>query len=542
MTNRFDSPPPFDGPRPTVRSSAAGRLDSHDDIFFAAVETTRMPMTVTDPYQPDNPIVFANNAFIQMTGYSREEIVGNNCRFLQGPDTDRATIAEVRAAIESRSEIATEVLNYRKDGSTFWNALFISPVYDPNGKLVYFFGSQLDVSRRRDAEEGLRQAQKMEALGQLTGGIAHDFNNLLQIVTGYVEVIAGQLEKPELDRPRAIRAVDNVRSASARAVTLTQQLLAFARKQRLEGRLVNLNGLVAGMSEIAGRTLGDQISVETDLAPDLSTCRIDPTQAEVALLNILINARDAMSSSSGGTVRIRTRNRQISPEDAAHYDSVMPGAYVSVCVEDTGSGMPREVLARVLDPFFTTKEEGKGTGLGLSMVYGFAKQSGGTVHIVSRLGEGTTVELLFPAAIGEEQKSLQRVRSIERQGTERLLVVDDRAEVAELARDMLEEQGYTVTVETTPLAALKRLQAGEPFDLLFSDLVMPGGMNGVVLAREARRIKPRIRVLLTTGYAEASLERTDAGGSEFEIINKPYSRQDLTRKVRIVLDGPTGVG
>ncbi|RIX97947.1 PAS domain-containing protein [Aureimonas flava] len=542
MTNRFDSPPPFDGPRPTVRSSAAGRLDSHDDIFFAAVETTRMPMTVTDPHQPDNPIVFANNAFIQMTGYSREEIVGNNCRFLQGPDTDRATIAEVRAAIESRSEIATEVLNYRKDGSTFWNALFISPVYDPDGRLVYLFGSQLDVSRRRDAEEGLRQAQKMEALGQLTGGIAHDFNNLLQIVTGYVEVIASQLEKPEIDRVRAVRAVDNVRSASARAVTLTQQLLAFARKQRLEGRLVNLNGLVAGMSEIAVRTLGDQITVETDLAPDLVTCRIDPTQAEVALLNILINARDAMSAAAGGTVRIRTRNRTISVQDAPHYDGLMPGAYVCVCVEDSGSGMPREVLQRVLDPFFTTKEEGKGTGLGLSMVYGFAKQSGGTVHISSRENEGTTVELLFPAATGEEQKSLQRVRSVERPGHERILVVDDRAEVAELARDMLEEQGYKVTVETAPLAALERLRAGEAFDLLFSDLVMPGGMNGVVLAREARRLKPRIRVLLTTGYAEASLERSEAGGTEFELINKPYSRQDLTRRVRIVLDGPTGVG
>ncbi|WP_416357105.1 histidine kinase famiy protein [Aureimonas phyllosphaerae] len=542
MTNRFDSPPPFDGPRPTVRSSAAGRLDGHDDIFFAAVETTRMPMTVTDPYQPDNPIVFANNAFIQMTGYSREEIVGNNCRFLQGPDTDRATIAEVRAAIESRSEMATEILNYRKDGSTFWNALFISPVYDPDGKLVYFFGSQLDVSRRRDAEEGLRQAQKMEALGQLTGGIAHDFNNLLQIVTGYVEVIAAQLDRPEIDRARTVRAVENVRSASARAVTLTQQLLAFARKQRLEGRLVNLNGLVKGMSDIAARTLGDQITVETDLASDLVTCRIDPTQAEVALLNILINARDAMSASAGGTVRIRTRNRQVSIEDAVHLDGVVPGAFVSVCVEDTGSGMPREVLARVLDPFFTTKEEGKGTGLGLSMVYGFAKQSGGTVHITSREGEGTTVELLFPAAVGDETVSPQRVRITERQGHERILVVDDRAEVAELARDMLEDQGYTVTVETTPLAALRRLEAGEPFDMLFSDLVMPGGMNGVVLAREARRLRPRIRILLTTGYAQASLERSDAGGTEFDIINKPYSRHDLTRKVRVVLDGPTGVG
>ncbi|WP_182083876.1 histidine kinase famiy protein [Aureimonas sp. ME7] len=543
MTNRFDSPPPFDGPKPTVRVRAAGRLDSHDDIFFAAVETTRMPMTVTDPHRPDNPIVFANNAFVQMTGYRREEIVGNNCRFLQGPETDPETVSQVRAAVEGRREIATEILNYRKDGSTFWNALFISPVYDAEGKLVYLFGSQLDVSRRRDAEEALRQSQKMEALGQLTGGIAHDFNNLLQVVTGYVEVIAAQLEKPELDRTRTARAVDNVRSASARAVTLTQQLLAFARKQRLEGRLVNLNGLVSGMTDMAARTLGDQIAVETDLAPDLATARVDPTQAEVALLNILINARDAMSGmAGGGTVRIVTANRTIGAEDATDYDDVAPGDYVSVAVSDTGSGMAREVLSRVLDPFFTTKEEGKGTGLGLSMVYGFAKQSGGTVHLESREGEGTTVELLFPAARGEETRSLQRVRAVERQGTERILVVDDREAVAELAREMLEEHGYAVDVETSPLGALKRLRDGEAFDLLFSDLVMPGGMNGTALAQEALRIAPRLKVLLTTGYAEASLERSEAEGARFEILNKPYSRLDLARRVRIVLDGPTGVG
>ncbi len=394
--------------------------------------------------------------------------------------------------------MATEILNYRKDGSTFWNALFISPVYDASGRLVYFFGSQLDVSRRRDAEEGLRQAQKMEALGQLTGGIAHDFNNLLQIVTGYVEVIAGQLDKPEIDRARAVRAVDNVRAASARAVT-PDAAASRLRSQAAPRRPPRQSQRPGGrMSEIAARTLGDQITVETDLASDLVTCRIDPTQAEVALLNILINARDALSAASGGTVRISTRNRAVSAEDAAHLDGLMPGAYVSVRVEDTGSGMPRDVLQRVLDPFFTTKEEGKGTGLGLSMVYGFAKQSGGTVHIESREGAGTTVELLFPAAAGEEQAARQRVRSVERQGHERILVVDDRAEVAELARDMLEEQGYTVAVETTPLAALERLKAGEPFDLVFSDLVMPGGMNGVVLAREARRLRPRIRILLTT--------------------------------------------
>ncbi|WP_062210273.1 hybrid sensor histidine kinase/response regulator [Aureimonas sp. AU12] len=542
MSDARDDNIPFEGPRPTVSKDSPSQIDTQSDIFFAAVETTRMPMTVTDPRQSDNPIVFANKAFLQMTGYTREEIVGHNCRFLQGVDTDPATVDEVREAIKHRREMATEILNYRKDGTSFWNALFISPVYDPQGNLVYFFGSQLDVSRRRDAEDALRQAQKMEALGQLTGGIAHDFNNLLQVVTGYLEVIANGLEKPEIDRNRLDRAVGNVRTAAGRAVTLTQQLLAFARKQRLQGRLVNLNTLVSGMSDMATRTLGEQVTVVTELDETLPNCRIDPTQAEVALLNILINARDAMAAAGGGTVVIRTGDTEITATDRDNAAHLPPGRYVSVSVTDNGSGMPREVLARVLDPFFTTKEEGKGTGLGLSMVYGFAKQSGGTVRIESEEGRGTRVELLFPMAFGDEVKSLQRVRASERPGTETVLVVDDREDVAELARDMLEEYGYTVFVENTPGGALNRIDAGTPIDLLFSDLVMPGGMNGVVLAREARRRLPKLKVLLTTGYAEASLERSDAGGSEFELLNKPYSRQDLIRRVRIVIDGPTGVG
>ncbi|MBB3997406.1 histidine kinase famiy protein [Aureimonas pseudogalii] len=547
MSDARDEPAPFAGSRPTVATrptagkNAPAGLDTHSDIFFAAVETTRMPMTVTDPSQPDNPIVFANQAFLQMTGYTSEEIVGSNCRFLQGPETDPATVGEVRQAIRERREMATEILNYRKDGTSFWNALFISPVYDPQGELVYFFGSQLDVSRRRDAEDALRQAQKMEALGQLTGGIAHDFNNLLQVVTGYLEVIASGIEKETIDRNRLGRAVDNVRTAAGRAVTLTQQLLAFARKQRLQGRLLNLNNLVSGMAELARRTLGEQVTVAMELDETLANCRVDPTQAEVALLNILINARDAVAS-QGGTVVIRTATVEVKPGDDDVSAALRPGAYVSVSVSDTGTGMPREVLARVLDPFFTTKEEGKGTGLGLSMVYGFAKQSGGTVRIESQEGRGTRVEVLFPVDHGEEATPLQRVRASERSGTETILVVDDREDVAELARDMLEEFGYTVFVENTPGGALNRIEAGLPVDLLFSDLVMPGGMNGVVLAREARRRRPRLKVLLTTGYAEASLERSDAGGSEFDLLNKPYSRQDLVRRVRIVLDGPNGVG
>ena len=534
--------PPNNGPRTSVAGSGpSGVEDVHHDIFFAAVETTRMPMIVTDPHQHDNPIIFANRAFERMTGYTRQELVGTNCRFLQGPETDRETVAEVRSAIAEHREFAAEILNYRKDGSSFWNALFVSPVFNRQGDLVYFFGSQLDVSRRRDAEESLHQAQKMESLGQLTGGIAHDFNNLLQVISGHNEVMLALIDHPTIDVKRMRRAGEAVRDASERAAKLTHQLLAFSRKQRLEGRLLNINGLVQNMSEMAERTLGEQVVLRVVPAEDLWTTRIDPTQAEVALLNVLINARDAMPR--GGTVTVKTENLLIEDEDSALYKTVGPGAYVVVSVTDTGIGMPPEILARVMEPFFTTKGEGKGTGLGLAMVYGFAKQSGGSVKIYSEVGHGTTVRLLFPATdqkIEEERKVSQR--AADRHGTETVLIVDDRPDVAATAGTILEDFGYKIIVVDGPKPALEVLDGERRIDILFTDLIMPGGMNGVMLARAARERQPKIKVLLTTGYAEASLERTDAGGTEFELINKPYKRMELARRVRRVLDGPTGVG
>lgn len=530
----------FDGGKsPNVTGEGqAGVDDPHSDIFFAAIETTRMPMILTDPNQPDNPIVFANQAFLNMTGYTISEIAGRNCRFLQGPETDPDTVAEVRNAIENKGKVAVEILNYRKDGASFWNALFISPVENKDGKLVYFFASQLDVSRRRDAEAALRQSQKMEAVGQLTGGIAHDFNNLLQVILGSLELL--KRRSSFKDDAQAIRLLGAMDDSANRAKTLTQQLLAFSRKQKLEGRVVNLNALVGEMRDLTDRTIGSDITFIYEYEPDLWNARIDPTQAEMAILNIIINARDAMPD--GGRITIRTSNVEIEQGDEANYEGILPGQYVRVSITDTGTGMPESIVKRVMDPFFTTKEEGKGTGLGLSMVYGFAKQSGGIAKIYSEEGVGTTVSLYFPASGDMEKfKSEGKNRALDQGGDERILVVDDRADVAELARAMLEDAGYTVETAVNGDDALKKLSEGEPFDLLFSDVIMPGGLNGVSLARKARMSQPKLKVLLTTGYAEASIERTDISGSAFDIITKPYTRMELIRKLRLVLDGPTGV-
>ena len=534
---------PRGGPPPHLQSVVNHDMaDDKNGIFFAAVSTTRMPMIVTDPSQHDNPIVFANPAFINMTGYSRDELIGRNCRLLQGPDSDRETIAELRRSIEQRRETSVEILNYKKNGAAFWNALFMSPVFDADGRLVYYFASQLDVTRRRDAEEALRQAQKMEAVGQLTGGVAHDFNNLLTVIQGFGDIILSNLERDgEFDRQKAARSMRAVMQAAERGATLTQQLLAFSRKQKLQGRVVNLGDLLDQLQPLIERTAGGAIKVDIRQAPNICNARIDPTQAELAVINILLNARDAMPD--GGTITIEASNRTIEAGDKG-FGELEPGHYVMLTIADQGTGMSPEILARVTEPFFTTKDQGKGTGLGLSMVYGFMKQSGGSLRIYSEEGHGTTVRMLFPceAAAVEPQGSQASRPLADKRGNETVLLVEDQQDVGDYAEAVLTDFGYTVLRADNADAALELLDGAGTIDLLFSDLIMPGGMNGVMLAREVKRRRPRMRVLLTTGYAESSIERVDARGAEFELIQKPYKRSELATKVRRVIDGPTGVG
>ncbi|MDA8457131.1 histidine kinase famiy protein [Acidovorax sp. GBBC 3334] len=536
--------PPVTAPKRTYVAEGAPHevADHKDDIFFAAIETTRMPMLVTDPRQPDNPIVFCNRAFITMTGYQPQEILGHNCRFLQGPATDRNTVAALREAIDQRKEISLELLNYRKDGSSFWNALFISPVYNARGELVYFFASQLDVSRRRDAEEALSQAQKMEALGQLTGGISHDFNNLLQVMSGHLDVMRVKNRSQRLSQQDIDRSIDSIRNAVSKASTLTQQLLAFSRKQKLQGRVVSLNALATGMASLAERTLGEAIQIDYVLGDDVPNCELDTTQLEVAVLNLLLNSRDAMPD--GGRIRVETRGIELHAQDGDAFSGLPPGPYATISVTDTGAGIPADMVSRVMDPFFTTKDEGKGTGLGLSMVYGFAKQSGGAVTIYSEVGVGTTVRMYFPAVHARANPELmESLAPNVRGGTETVLVVDDRVEVADLAKAMLDGLGYTVHVAHSAHAALKLVRSLDTSalpHLLFTDVVMPGGLNGYELAREMRKTVAGIHVLLTTGFDRDMGSLANVAPTEFEILKKPYRFADLARRVRMVLDGATG--
>jgi PAS domain S-box-containing protein len=502
-------------------------LQDRSNVFFAAVEMTRMPMVVTDPRQPDNPIVFANGAFFDLTQYKEEQVLGRNCRMLQGPDTDRRTVDEIRTAIAEQRPVSVDILNYKADGSTFWNALFLGPVFDAEGQLLYFFASQMDITERRMSLEASLQAQKMEAIGQLTAGMAHDFNNLLQVINGNLEVALVSLDNPGSAREALVRA----QRAAMRAGKLTQQLLTFARKQRLEPKRLNINALVVEFSEMLVRTLGDSVDLRLDLRPGLPSCMLDPTHLEMALLNVLINARDAMSE--GGVVSVGTSI--VREEDRIHKHRLPPGTYVTLCVVDKGSGMPPEVLRRATEPFFTTK--GPGTGLGLAMVHGFVQQSHGKLEIESEPGQGTTVKMVFPVADnapGAARAGRQRDAASRSAGAAAaepgVLVVEDNDDVRELAVSVLGLAGYTVLSAASGEQALALLEDGAEVGLLFTDVIMPGGMNGLELIDKARRLRPGLPVLVTTGYMDDLPER--GRSTDLKILPKPYRHETLLEQVQ----------
>ncbi|MET0309241.1 MAG: histidine kinase famiy protein [Sphingomonas sp.] len=503
-------------------------LGQRGTVFFAALQMTRMPMIITDPQQPDNPIVFANKAFLDLTGYTEPEIMGRNCRFLQGADTDRNAVRDLRDAVAREEAISLEILNYRRDGTPFWNAVFVAPVYDDSGALIYFFASQLDVTRRRSSEQAFRQAQKMEAIGQLTAGLAHDFNNLLQVVAGNLDIVMGG----ELtDQHR--RLLGNAGRAAERGAKLTRQLLAFARKTRLEPKSVDLNQLIHEFGDMLDNTVGAQIKLVTALERRLPAIDIDPVHLEMALLNVLLNARDAMPA--GGAVTIRTELWRLNGNAAAH--NLPEGDYVVLSVADEGSGMTEEVRQRAIEPFFTTKGSEKGTGLGLAMVHGFVQQSLGRLEVDSAPGEGTTVRMLFPAGAATAHAPREEVRAQGTReltgGSETILLVEDSEDVRALARAQLEALGYNVILAASGEDALAKL-GDDPVDLLFTDIVMPGGMSGLELVERFRALRPDTPILMTTGYNE-DLVADIPRGTRLDVIGKPYRREELADRVRNAL-------
>ena len=395
-----------------------------------------------------------------------------------------------------------------------------------------------EVAKRAQAEESLRQSQKMEAIGHLTGGVAHDFNNLLTVIGGGVETLNRMLATTPLGQEsgRITRSLTMIAQASERAATLTQRLLAFARRQTLDPKPVDANKLVSGMSELLRRTLGESISLETVLAGGLWRTLIDANQLENALLNLAVNARDAMPA--GGKLTIETANAHLDDAYAAAHDDVAPGQYVMLVVSDTGTGMDRALLDRVFEPFFTTKDVGHGTGLGLSQVYGFIKQSNGHVKLYSEPGHGTAVKLYLPRLMSEPPPDLpERTQALIPTGRgETILVVEDEPAVREHSTATLRDLGYRVLAAEDARAALRVLQSEPAIELLFTDVGLPGGMTGRQLAEAARRLRPDLKVVYTTGYARNAIVHGGVLDPGTELLPKPFSYASLAAKIRAVLD------
>jgi signal transduction histidine kinase/CheY-like chemotaxis protein len=424
------------------------------------------------------------------------------------------------AARSARANVTVELVNYRRDGTPFWNALFISPVFGPDGgEPIYFFSSQLDVTRQRAVEAAWHRSRTMEAVGQLTSGIAHDFNNLLMVIAGNLDL----LEKAE-QRERRSRLSSRMRDAVSRAQRLTGQLLAFARRQQLEGRALDLNALLEGMGDLMRRTLGPRIRLEARLDPDPVSCFADPGQVEVALVNLLQNARDAMPD--GGVVTVKTDRVRLGPDAPEVAAGELPaGDYLSLVVADTGTGMAPEVLDRATEPFFTTKHDGPGSSLGLSTVYGFMQQSRGHLLLRSQPGRGTTVRLLFPcfaARAGAQEPP---------RGEECVLLVDPDPATRDSTTALLESLGYSVIRAGSARDALALIEGGVKADLLLAD-AMDGG-SGRALARDARKRRPGLRVLLAAQPGEQAAPA--ASGEIFPVVGKPFERAGMALRLRAAL-------
>ena len=381
-----------------------------------------------------------------------------------------------------------------------------------------------EIAERERAEARLIQAQKMEAIGQLTGGIAHDFNNLLSVVVGSLDLVLRRSAEESV-----LKLARNALKAAERGANLTGQLLAFSRRQRLSPIALDSNTVIGGMKEMAARTIGPHVQIETNLQPDLWRALADPTQLEMMLLNLAINSRDAMPS--GGKITICTRNvAKVPPALASELE---PGEYVCISVHDDGPGMPPEVLAHAFEPFFTTKSHGKGTGLGLAQLYGFAKQSGGAARIESELGKGTSVSIFLPRTHDKATRELLARHDSRDAGRARILLVDDDDDVRTITSDMIAELGYSVIAVGSGDEALARLRR-ERFDLMVTDVLMPG-MNGVELARNVRKLNERLPVLFSSGYADVEMFGEEL--SDETVLKKPFRITEVARRIEAVLDG-----
>ncbi len=497
---------------------------------------------------PEGHVASWNQGAERLKGYRSEEIIGRHFScFYRVEDAGSGELdRELQTAI-SEDSFSGEGWRVRKDGSEFWASVLITAIRDDRGNLRGFAKLTRDITERRQAEaalareteereraEGiLRQAQKMDVLGRLTGGIAHDFNNMLGVIVGNLEILQQRLQS---DDPKIRDPIASALQGAERSAVLTHRLLAFSRQQPLEPRPIDANKLVSGMSSLLNRTLGESIAIETVLAAGLWTVSADVNQLENALLNLAVNARDAMPS--GGKLTIETANTYLDEAYANRHVEVTPGQYVMLAVTDTGIGMSKETADRAFEPFFTTKEAGQGTGLGLSQVYGFVKQSAGHIKIYSEPGEGTTVKLYLPRMTGDGADTGEVVGAQALPGqprSETILVVEDNELLLSSVAAMLRDQGYRVLTAPNGAAALQVLGSEPEVDLLFTDVGLPGGLDGRQLGDQVKRLRPDLKIVFTTGYTRNAIIHQGRLDRGIEWIGKPFTYAALVAKIQRVL-------
>ena len=492
---------------------------------------------------PAGNVASWNDGAERLSGYRADEIMGGNFSWFFPPEEITAgaphQLLEVAATAGSAQEEGWRV---RKDGSRYWASIVITALRDPSGELRGFAKVVRDITEQRRQQDtldqnraALAQLQKMEAIGQLTGGVAHDFNNLLQSILGSIEL----LQRPAglSDPIRASRLLDMARRAGERGAALTHRLLAFARRQPLAPQVVDVNKLVGSMSELLHRTLGETIEVETVAAAGLWRTQVDPNQLESTILNLAVNARDAMPR--GGKLTIETGNTWLDDRYAATHAEVVPGQYVLIAISDSGEGMSGETLAHVFEPFFTTKPEGRGTGLGLAQVHGFVKQSGGHIKLYSELGHGTTVKIYLPRYMqaDEPQAVSDHAAANPRHGRESVLLVEDDEDVRLYAAEALQTLGYNVFQAAEAQSALRILDEHPDIALLFTDVGLPG-LNGRKLAEEARRRSPSLKILYATGYTSNAVVHNGILDAGVDLLSKPFTTEALARKLDQLLGSP----
>ncbi|MDA1101779.1 MAG: ATP-binding protein, partial [Proteobacteria bacterium] len=477
-----------------------------------------------------------NGAAEKIFGYLANEAVGQNIRLLMpGPDKtrhDRYPRDFFEGGIKKAIGMGREVTGRRRNGEEFSMRLGVGEILVGNKKS--FIGSITDLTEVKGLEAQARRSQRLEAVGQLAGGIAHDFNNLLAVISGNADMLSRKTAGNEDAQPE----INAISRAVERGASLTRRLLSFSREQELDSTSTDLPALISSLEDMLRRTLGETTELTLVHGANLWDATVDAHAFENALLNLSINARDAMPA--GGELTIRTANVTFNEADVKRHKELQPGDYVEVTVIDTGIGIPADALEKVFEPFFTTKNVGKGSGLGLSMVYGFVKQSNGSITVASKLGQGTAVSLYLPRAreVANQKLADDRPESVPR-GTERILVVEDDPDLREIVVAMLSDEGYEIVTASRGDAAIELLKGGHTFDLLFSDIVLPGSMNGLEIAEEAKRLQPGIRLLFTSGYADTTISRKAQNDPKMTLLGKPYQRAVLLKKVREILDSGT---